>query len=101
MAALRSPLIRFIPIQERFEVACHLLAHLAYTAFKIVPETVQEHVTIILLDIFNQCLSNVAGEDIEKSARYLQGIIDMTSHAQLKLAMKNTMTKTFPNNLGT
>ena len=77
------------------------MAHLAYAAFEVVPETFLEHITIILLDVFNRCLSCMAIEDVDKSLQYVQGIISMISDAQLKLAMKNTMMKTFPNSVGT
>lgn len=86
-------LTQLFPLQDKFEATCHLLAHLAYVAFKIVPEDFQELITIILLDIFNQCLSCVSAEDIDKRLDYLQGIINMVSHSDLRLAMTNTMGK--------
>ena len=85
--------------QNNFEVSCHVLAHLAYIAFKIVPEALQENIIIILLDIFNQCLMRVSNEYMDQCLNYLQGICDMISRTELKLTMKTKMVKMFPVNV--
>ncbi|XP_028408258.1 uncharacterized protein LOC114530867 [Dendronephthya gigantea] len=84
---------------NNFEVSCHVLAHLAYIAFKIVPEALQENIIIILLDIFNQCLLRVSDENMDQCLNYLQGICDMISRTELKLTMKTKMDKMFPANV--
>jgi hypothetical protein len=47
----------------------------------------------MLLDVFNQGLSCISFEDIEKSVLYLQAIINMVLHNELRLVMSNTMDK--------
>lgn len=85
-------LYHFFPsLQNKFLVTCHLSAHLAYVAFNVVPGEFQEHITIVLLDVFNQCLSSP--EYATTKLKYGQGIINMVFNCQLRQAMTISMGK--------
>ena len=90
-----------INTENKFEITCHLLVHLAKAAFKIVPESFEERITIILLDLFNQGLLCISSKETDESVQYLQGIIHMISRNELRLAMINTMDKMLSKNVGT
>ena len=88
----------FLLLKDKFEKSCHLFAHLVYIACRIVPQASQR-ISILLLDVFNQCLQAGVSTEDSSSSRYLSGIISMIPQDELRGTMNSTMEKILSKNV--